>query len=163
MERGRKMYRLVVMDVDGTLTDGKIYLSQHGEEMKAFDIKDGYGIRHILPKLQIEAAVITGRQSDLVTMRAEELGIRMVYQGVSEKADCFRKILKEKNYSADEAVYIGDDKNDLECMKIAGFSACPADAHISIREAADYIASRNGGAGAVREVIDKLCERNLPG
>lgn len=150
------MYRLLVMDVDGTLTDGKIYLSQHGEEMKAFHVRDGYGIRHILPALQIEAAVITGRQSEIVTQRARELGIQMVYQGISDKAACLRQMLKEKGLTAKETIYIGDDENDRECMRIAGFSACPADAHKRVRDAADYITAKNGGDGAVREVIDRL-------
>lgn len=150
------MYRLLVLDVDGTLTDGKIYLSQHGEEMKAFDVKDGYGIRHILSGLQIEAAVITGRQSEIVDRRARELGIRTVCQGISDKAACLRQILEKKGCTAKEAVYIGDDENDLECMQMVGFCACPADAHRRIRDSADYIASRNGGHGAVREIIDRL-------
>lgn len=150
------MYRLLVLDVDGTLTDGKIYLTQHGEECKAFHVRDGYGIRHILPKLQIEPAVLTGRKSEIVSRRAGELGIRIVCQGVSDKASCLRRILEGKGYTAKETVYIGDDENDLECMRLAGFSACPADAHPSIRNAADYIALKNGGDGAVREVIDRL-------
>lgn len=150
------MYRLLVLDVDGTLTDGKIYLSQYGEEIKAFDVKDGYGIRHILPELQMEAAVITGRKSEIVSRRADELGIRMVCQGISDKAACLIRLLEEKGYAAEETVYIGDDENDLECMQIAGFCACPADAHHRVRDAADYIASKNGGDGAVREVIDLL-------
>ena len=149
-------YKLLVLDVDGTLTDGKIYLSQYGEEMKAFNIKDGYGIRHILPQLHIEAAVITGRQSEIVTRRAKELGIQTVFQGISEKKVCLRQILEEKGCTAKETIYIGDDENDLECMQIVGFCACPADAHQSIRNVADYIASKNGGDGAVREIIDRL-------
>ena len=155
------MYRLLVLDVDGTLTDGKIYLSQHGEEMKAFHVRDGYGIRHILPKLQMDAAMITGRQSEIVKKRAEELGIRMVYQGISDKAACLRQILKEQGYTAKETVYIGDDENDRECMQIVGFCACPADAHRSVRDVADYIASKNSGDGAVREVIDRLLSAAL--
>ncbi|MCM1231002.1 MAG: HAD hydrolase family protein [Ruminococcus flavefaciens] len=149
-------YELFVMDVDGTLTDGKIYMSGKGEMYKAFDIKDGYGIKHILPEMGIVPAIITGRESDIVQKRAEELGVELLYQKVADKLCVLKKLAKEHGCLLDEVIYVGDDINDLQCLLSAGFSACPADSAESVQNAADYVASRNGGDGAVREIIDYL-------
>lgn len=149
-------YKLFVMDVDGTLTDGKIYMSGQGELYKAFDIKDGYGIKHILPQMGINAAIITGRESDIVQRRAKELGIDLLYQGVTDKLSVLKEIVKEQNCTLDEVVYIGDDMNDIQCLRNAGFSACPADAQQKIKLNVDYVATKSGGDGAIREIIDYL-------
>ncbi|WP_277934975.1 KdsC family phosphatase [Parablautia intestinalis] len=149
-------YKLFVMDVDGTLTDGKIYMSAQGEAYKVFDIKDGYGIKHILPQMGITPVIITGRKSDIVQRRAEELGIELIYQGISNKLCLLEKIINEQNCTLDEVVYIGDDLNDLECIKKAGLGVCPVDAQEDVKNGANYITVRNGGNGAVREVIDYL-------
>ena len=149
-------YKLIVMDVDGTLTDGKIYMSAGGEAYKAFDIKDGYGIKHILPQMGIKPVIITGRISDIVRRRAEELEAKLLYQGVTDKLSVLEKIVKEQNCSLKEVIYVGDDINDLSCLEIVGFSACPANAHKDVKNVVNYAATLNGGNGAVREIIDYL-------
>lgn len=151
-------YKLFVMDVDGTLTDGKIYMSDAGEMCKAFNIRDGYGIKHLLPKMGIKPVIITGRESGIVRKRAEELRIEFLYQNVTDKFSVLKEITEEYGCSLEEVIYVGDDLNDLECMKKAGLAACPADAQQEVQEVVDYVAKQEGGAGAVREVIDYLCK-----
>lgn len=143
-----------VMDVDGTLTDGKIYMGNHGELMKAFNIKDGCGIHDILLPYNIKPVIITGRKSDIVANRCKELGITIVHQGVSNKLQelmCITKDLKT-------VAYIGDDINDLLVMKpvkeAGGLVGAPKDAVKQVLEIADFIADHNGGDGAVRDFID---------
>ncbi len=150
------MYKLFVMDVDGTLTDGKIYMSSSGEMFKAFDVKDGYGIRNILRIHNIETAIITGRESEIVKRRAEELNINYLYQGVEDKLICLKQLAEKVSCSLDDVVYIGDDVNDLSCMKKVGLSCCPADAHEKVKQVAKYVAKCKGGQGAVREVVDMI-------
>lgn len=153
------MYKLFVMDVDGTLTDGRIYMSSMGESFKAFDIKDGYGIKHILNHYNIKTAIITGRQSKIVQKRAEELEIDYLYQGIEDKLTCLEQLVRMLDCSFAKVVYIGDDANDLPCMEKVGLSCCPADAHESVKEIAGYVARCKGGQGAVREVIDMITEQ----
>ncbi|MEY8267052.1 HAD-IIIA family hydrolase [Lachnospiraceae bacterium 64-25] len=148
--------KLLVMDVDGTLTDGKIYITAKGEAFKSFDVKDGYGIKNILHNIGMKSAIITGRVSEIVERRAQELEVDWVYQGVSDKRECLQNLMDEHGYAKEEVMYVGDDLNDLECMQMAGYSCCPADAHEIIKEAADYVASRCGGSGAIREIIDNV-------
>lgn len=152
------MYKLFVMDVDGTLTDGRIYMSSSGESFKAFDIKDGYGLKNILKNYNIKTAIITGRCSEIVQRRAEELDIDYLYQGVNDKFVCLKQLVETVNCSFGDVVYIGDDVNDLPCMEKAGLSCCPADAHESVKIHADYIAKKKGGQGAVREIVDTIVE-----
>lgn len=154
------MYKLLVMDVDGTLTDGKIYVSSKGELFKAFDVKDGYGLKNILKEYGIKTAIITGRQSEIVQKRAEELNISYLYQGIENKLDCLKRLIKTAGCSYEEVVYIGDDVNDLPCMEKVGLSCCPADAHECVKKIAKYVAKHRGGQGAVREVIDRITEQN---
>ena len=150
----------LVMDVDGTLTDGKIYMGPDGEVMKAFDIKDGYGIAAILPKLGIEPVVITGRRSEIVERRCAELGVKQLYQGVGNKLLMLADMLEEKGSSLGEVAFIGDDLNDLECMiaikESGGLAACTCDAAEVLRGHSAYTTKRAGGNGAVRELIDWL-------
>lgn len=153
------MYRLFVMDVDGTLTDGKIYMSPGGEALKAFDIKDGYGIKNILKRYQIKTAIITGRESQIVQRRAEELDIDYLCQGVNDKLFCMEQLIENLGCNFENVVYVGDDVNDLPCMKKVGLSCCPSDAHESVKEVAKYVTQCRGGQGAVREVIDKIIEQ----
>ncbi len=147
---------LLVMDVDGTLTDGKIYMGPSGEIMKAFDIKDGYGIAQILPKLGIVPVIITGRVSNIVAQRARELGISELYQGVTDKLAQLKAVAEKYNSSCMEIAYIGDDLNDLECIEYSGYTACPNDAQNEIKLAVDYVCKSKGGCGAVREYIGFL-------
>lgn len=148
--------RLLVLDVDGTLTDGKVYMGPMGEAMKAFDIKDGYGIANMLPQAGITPVIITGRKSEILLNRCRELKITEVYQGISDKVAKLQELIKEKNISLDEVAYMGDDLNDLECMQLCRIKACPADAVEKVKAVADFQAKKNGGSGAVREFIEWL-------
>ena len=148
--------KALIMDVDGTLTDGRVYIGSEGEMFKAFDIKDGYAIKHILPEIGCIPAIITGRVSKAVEIRAAELGIKHIYQGISDKLGLLDKICAELGFLPEEAAYIGDDLNDLEILKAVGLAVCPADAVDEIREISRYICRNNGGRGAVREFCDLL-------
>ena len=143
------------MDVDGTLTDGKIYMSAEGEMMKAFNIKDGYAIAHLGEK-HIVPVIITGRSSKILVKRCQELGIEELYQGIEDKVAKLLEICKKYQIEPNNVAYIGDDLNDLECMKICGYSAAPADAVKEVLACVDYICKHRGGEGAVREFIEQL-------
>lgn len=153
-----KNIKYLVMDVDGTLTDGKIYMSTQGEWCKAFNIKDGCGIHDIAIFNGITPVIITGRKSDIVLNRCKELSIREVYQGVSNKIEKLTSITSDLSVVA----YIGDDINDLSCMSsvkaAGGIVGCPKDAVKKVLELADYVADHNGGDGAVRDFIEWLVE-----
>jgi 3-deoxy-D-manno-octulosonate 8-phosphate phosphatase (KDO 8-P phosphatase) len=152
----KKNIKVLVLDVDGTLTDGKVYLSARGEVMKAFDIKDGYAIKELLPCHGILPVVITGRQSAILEYRCKELGIDHLYQGVSEKRKQLDMLLISLGFSAVETAYIGDDMNDYECMLFCAVRGCPEDAVPEIKAITDFIATKKGGDGAVREFIEWL-------
>lgn len=153
-----KEIKLLVLDVDGTLTDGKIFIAPTGECMKAFHVRDGYGITTILPRLGIEPVIITGRKSDIVKRRCQELNIREFYQGVHEKEKVLCEILEKRGYSWNQTAYMGDDLPDLESMKKCGIKACPADADERIKQICDFVSKCKGGEGAVREFINQLEE-----
>jgi len=144
------------MDVDGTLTDGQLYIGCGGELIKAFNIKDGYGIKNILPLHNIIPVIITGRKSEILSIRAQELNVSEVYQGITEKKHILCEVMNRLNILSDEVAYIGDDLNDLTCMAICGVKGCPADSHIEVKKAADYICSLPGGKGCVREFIEYI-------
>lgn len=151
-----KNISFLVMDVDGTLTDGKIYMGAGGELLKCFDIKDGYGIANILPRLGIVPIIITGRKSKILEQRCAELKIEHVYQGISDKVSLLNELLKRFSASLENVAYIGDDLNDIECMRIVGLSACPQNAVQEVQDIVDYCCKASGGDGAVREFIDYL-------
>lgn len=153
-----KQIRCIIFDIDGTLTDGKIHISDTGELFKSFHVQDGYAIKHLLPKTGIVAAIITGRKSKIVEIRAKELGIRYVYQDVSDKLEAIQALQKELNLKADEIAFMGDDLNDLLAMQTVKVSACPANAATEVRKFCTYICKKNGGEGAAREFIDWLLE-----
>lgn len=146
--------KYLVMDVDGTLTDGKIYMSPLGEAIKVFNIKDGCGIHDILPMNNIIPVIITGRNSEIVLNRCKELGISEIYQGVKDKVEKLLDITNDLSTVA----YIGDDINDLPCMnaikKNDGVTGCPADSAKQVLDVADYTSSYKGGDGAVRDFIE---------
>ena len=148
------------MDVDGTLTDGKIYLGADRELFKAFDVKDGYAIGNILPAAGIRPVVITGRQSVLLERRCEELGIEDLYQGVADKTACLEGITQKMRATLSEVAYIGDDLNDFPCMKAVlsagGMVGCPSDACRDILSIASFVSEHPGGRGAVREFVEWL-------
>lgn len=149
------MIKYLVLDVDGTLTDGKIYMSANGELMKAFNIKDGYALAHLRAK-GIEPIIITGRSSEIVARRCEELGIKELFQGVADKVVCLIEFCEKKGISPLDCAYIGDDLNDLECMSICGHTAAPSDAMKAVKDKVDYVCETRGGEGAVREYCDYL-------
>lgn len=148
--------KLLVMDVDGTLTDGRIYVGAQGEVMKAFDVRDGYTIAHVLPVHGIVPVIITGRSSEIVVQRAKELKITELYQGVSDKLAKLQKAAAKYGATPEEIAYIGDDLNDLPCIRYCGVTACPADAVPTVLEAVGYVCQHSGGRGAVREFIDRM-------
>lgn len=155
--------KLLFMDVDGTLTDGKIYMGKGGEEVKAFNIKDGYAIANILPQKKIVPVIITGRESEIVSRRAEELGIGCCLQNVKDKKPEMIKvansygIFQNENGILPGTAYIGDDVPDYDCMKIAEKRGCPKDAVDAIKQISDFVSTQNGGDGAVREFIEWIC------
>jgi 3-deoxy-D-manno-octulosonate 8-phosphate phosphatase (KDO 8-P phosphatase) len=148
--------KLLMLDVDGTLTDGKIYISNSGEEIKAFNVKDGYAIKEILPKTGIVPVIITGRKSKIVEIRANELDIKEVYQGVKSKLQIYEDLKSKYNITDENIAYIGDDFNDLIILKRIKYSACPQDAVEKVKEVCNFIMDRKGGEGAVYEFIIKL-------
>jgi 3-deoxy-D-manno-octulosonate 8-phosphate phosphatase (KDO 8-P phosphatase) len=156
----KKQIKYIVMDVDGTLTDGKIYMGNDGEVMKAFNIKDGCGIHDIAIPSGIVPIIITGRSSKILENRCAELGIDSLYQGVSNKIEKLNEILNGEDYN--RVAYIGDDINDLPCMlsikAAGGVVGCPADSAKEVLNIAEFISSANGGEGAVREFIEWLVE-----
>lgn len=155
MKRNVKAF---VMDVDGTLTDGKIYMGAEGEVLKAFNIKDGYGIHEILPIYGIMTIILTGRTSKIVLNRAKELDVDLVLQNIKDKKEAIIGISQKYNIKLEEIVYVGDDLIDLEAMKICGLKGCPADAVKEIIQISDFVSSKIGGEGAVREFIEWLIE-----
>ena len=154
------MIKMLVMDVDGTLTDGKIFVSDEGEVMKAFDVKDGYGIKFTLKEHGILPAIITGKISEIVAKRAAALDITELHQNILDKERVLREIGAKHHIDLSEIAYIGDDVNDLDCIKICGLTGCPADALDSVKQQVDYVCARNGGHSAVREFIEEIISRN---
>ena len=152
--------KLFVMDVDGTLTDGHIYIGAQGELMKAFDVKDGYAIANLLPAAGIVPVIITGRRSAIVEARAQELAIEELHQGVGDKLACLKTVAVKYRACPREIAYIGDDLNDLDCIRFSGLTACPADAVPEVKAAVNYVCRCNGGSGAAREFATWLLVRN---
>lgn len=150
------MIKLIVLDVDGTLTDGKITYDSNGVETKSFDVKDGMAIASWTKKFGLQAAIITGRNSTIVEKRAKELDIKHLYQGVHNKDEVLENILKEENISWKNVAAIGDDLNDYKMLSKAHLSFCPADAVDSIKNIVKVVCSKNGGEGAVREMIEYI-------
>lgn len=155
-----KDIKLLVLDVDGTMTDGKIYMGDSGEVFKAFDIKDGCGIKELLIPAGITPLIITGRKSNIVENRCNEIGIKEIHQGITCKIRNLEDYMLEKGLSFHQVAYIGDDINDLECMNKVllnnGIVGCPNDAVSSVKKIATYVCERKGGNGAVREFIEWL-------
>ena len=153
------MIKLLIMDVDGTLTDGLIHLSSDGSEIKSFSTKDGMGIR-LAQKNNIIPVIITGRESYCVTRRAKELDIFEVHQNIKNKVPKAKEILEKYHLSFDEVAYIGDDLNDLDTMLLCKERGVPNDGEEEMKKIATYVCPRNGGYGAVRDFINYLIELN---
>lgn len=148
--------KLLLLDVDGTLTDGGIYLSASGDEFKKFNSKDGAGIKMAM-KSGINVGIISASlNKEIVLKRVEMLGIPYCYVGQDPKELVLQKWLKELNLSQQQVAFIGDDLNDKEIMKLCGFTACPSDAVDEIKEIVDAVLEKRGGEGCVRECIDKF-------
>ena len=150
------------MDVDGTMTDGSIYIGADGEVMKAFNVRDGYAIGTLLPQNGIVPVIITGRVSQIVEARAAELGIMELYQGRQDKAQTLRQVLEKYRCPGKNAAYIGDDVLDIPCMRLCGVSGCPSDADAEVAEQCDYICRATGGHGAVREFVEWILKAGGP-
>ena len=151
--------KILVMDVDGTLTDGKIYMGENGELFKAFDAKDGLGINMILPQHDIMPIVLTGRKSKIVENRCSELNITHIIQGSKNKEEELTRLLQELQVDYSMVAYIGDDVADYGAMKKCAVKRCPNDAVKEIREISDCVTDAKGGAGAVREFIEWIVSR----
>ena len=147
--------RFLLLDVDGVMTDGKIYLDSEGRETKAFNIYDGSGI-HMIRKAGLEVGIITGRESRVVDFRARELGITEVHQKILEKIKVYEQLLEKYKMKDEEMAYIGDDIIDLTILKRVGLSIAVPNAHLEVRDCVDWVTQNPGGHGAVREVTDLL-------
>jgi 3-deoxy-D-manno-octulosonate 8-phosphate phosphatase (KDO 8-P phosphatase) len=149
--------------VDGTLTDGKIYMGGGGEAMKAFDVKDGYAIHEMLPEHGVTTVIVTGRQSEIVANRARELGADSVYQGVGDKLAFLKTFAAENGVTLGEIAYIGDDLSDLGCIAACGLGGCPADAADEVKRRAGFVSAKAGGSGAVRDFAERIIKNNTTG
>lgn len=155
MQSDFSQIKAFVLDVDGVLTDGTLYCFGSGEQVRAFNIKDGYAIRNAINKGFL-VAVITAKNEQSVRMRLVQLGIVDLYMGSENKLETFKTYINEKQLDPNNVLYMGDDVPDLEVMQFAGIAACPADAADDVLQIARYKCEKNGGKGAVREVIEKV-------
>ena len=147
--------RLLVMDVDGVLTDGGIYYTERGDELKRFDVRDGQGLV-LLRQAGVLTAVITRRRSEIVERRADELGIAEVHQGATDKRAVLEALLARRAMPASDVAYVGDDIGDLPAMQLVGFPIAVADAVPAVRDAAGYTTRARAGHGAIREICELI-------
>tara|TARA_B100001094_G_scaffold332865_2_gene406973 strand:- start:8419 stop:8988 length:570 start_codon:yes stop_codon:yes gene_type:complete len=147
--------KLLICDVDGVFSDGRIYLGNDGEELKAFHTRDGFGIKALLSQ-NIEVAIITGRQSKIVAQRMQHLGIEYIYQGCENKIQPYQSLLQDLELKAHEIAYIGDDLVDLDVMRHCGLAVTVQDGHPLVQREAHWTTQARGGFGAVRELCDIL-------
>lgn len=155
-ERARKI-KMIIMDVDGTLTDGSLLILPDGEELKSYNVKDGAGI--LLAHLAgLRTGIITGKTSKALEKRAKKLKISDLYQGILNKIEVLSEILDKNEFKPEQIAYIGDDLGDLEVIKTVGFAGAVADAHPEIKKHSHFICNKTGGKGAVREFIEFILE-----
>lgn len=150
-----KPIKLVVSDVDGVMSDGRVYMSNSGDEIKAFHTRDGKGIK-LLMNADVEFAVITGRQSKLVEQRMKGLGVRFLYQGKENKISSYEEIRTTMGLTYEEIAYIGDDLPDLPLIRMSGLGVAPMDGHTIIKQHSDWITPTNSGFGALRDLCDLI-------
>ena len=150
--------KLLLLDVDGVLTDGRIYIDDNGVETKAFDVKDGHGLK-LIQRAGIQVGFITGRESEVVNYRAKELGIDLVYQGIKNKLEVYSLICNDLGLRDEEIAYMGDDLIDLPILRRVGLSASVPDGSDEIKPYVKYIATRKGGRGAVREFCELILKK----
>ncbi|ODP95581.1 MULTISPECIES: 3-deoxy-manno-octulosonate-8-phosphatase KdsC [Salinivibrio] len=149
--------KLLICDIDGVFSDGRVYMGNHGEELKAFHTRDGYGIKSIM-NAGIEVAVITGRQSQIVANRMQALGVQHVYQGQSDKLSAYQDLCRHVDVLPAHTAYMGDDLIDWPVMEKVGLACCVADGHPLLKRRAHFVTQTGGGFGAVREVCDLMLE-----
>jgi 3-deoxy-D-manno-octulosonate 8-phosphate phosphatase (KDO 8-P phosphatase) len=150
-----KSIKILILDVDGVLTDGRVIYTDSGEEIKRFDVRDGHGLK-LLMRSGIEVILLTGRESKVVLHRARDLGIEHVYQKALNKIEVYKTILAQRNLEDKEVGFVGDDLVDLPVLRKVGFSAAVPDAVPEVKEIVDYITTKKGGEGAVREICELL-------
>ena len=150
-----KAIKLLILDVDGVLTDGKVIYTDSGEEIKSFDARDGHGLK-LLMRSGIEVILLTGRESKAVLHRARDLGIEHVYQKVLNKIEVYETILTKRNFEDQDVGFVGDDLVDMPVLRKVGFSAAVPDAVPEVKEMVDYVTLKKGGEGAVREICELL-------
>ncbi|MGH7773400.1 MAG: KdsC family phosphatase [Candidatus Binatia bacterium] len=155
LRKKAKRIKLLLLDVDGVLTDGGIVMDNRGEEIKRFDVRDGHGIR-LLIRGGFQVGFITGRSSRVVTHRAKDLGVRMVYQKVYDKIEVYRKIKKRTGLKDQEIAYVGDDIVDLPILRQVGLAMTVRNCWEGLKPVVDYVAIREGGRGGVREIVELL-------
>lgn len=147
--------KLLICDVDGILSNGQVIIGNNGEELKTFNIKDGFGLK-ALQNAGIEVAIITGRNSKIVEKRCQELSIKHIFQGKLDKISSFESLCQQLSLEHEQVCHVGDDLPDLPLMKHAGLGVTVADGHWFVQQKADFITSNKGGFGAVREVSDLI-------
>ena len=150
-----KKIKYLFLDVDGVLTDGKLYFGKSGEELKVFNVKDGQGIR-LLQHKGIKVGIISARKSDIVTQRASELNISPLFQGEKDKASILKEFIASQSLKLDEIAFLGDDLPDLRTIKMVGLGLCVADSNEHVVKSAAWKTENNGGHGAVREVAELI-------
>lgn len=155
-EKAKKI-KLVIFDIDGVLTSGALFIGDDGQEYKAFNSKDGHGLR-MLQDSGVEVAIITGRTSKVVTHRAKDLGITRIYQGKREKLPAYEELIKETGLSHEQIAYVGDDVVDLPVMSKVGLSICVQDGHSFVKQHSHWVTESNGGCGAGREVCEMILD-----
>ena len=150
-----KTIKMLIMDVDGTMTDGGMYYSSDGDSLKKFHVRDGMGIV-LLHKAGISTGIITSENSPIVQKRAEKLNINHIILGSRNKTQSITLMAEKAGFAPHEIAYIGDDINDIPCLQFAGFSAIPFDSPVLLTDIADYICKKKGGDGAIREVCELI-------
>jgi len=154
LQRAQKI-RMLIMDVDGVLTDGRIWYDSVGQELKSFDVKDGHGIV-MAHRAKLRTALISGRESESTARRAKELGIEIVFQKIWNKLEVYEQILRDTQLTPEEVAYVGDDVIDIPLLHRVGLAVAVADAVEEVKAAAHVVTQRAGGQGAVREVIELI-------
>jgi len=149
--------KLLILDVDGVLTDGRLFFDDQGKEYKCFHARDGHGIK-LLRHSGVEVAVISGRKSNSVAIRMQNLGVDLVYQGHENKRAAFNDVLQRVQLLPEQVAHVGDDVLDLPIMTQVGFAVAVADAHFAVKQRADWCTQSTGGMGAVREVCDLIMQ-----
>ena len=150
-----KNIRLVILDVDGVLTDGRIIMDEQGRELRCFDVKDGFGVRALI-RMGIKVAVISGRSAPCVAKRLQQLGVEDLYQGIFEKRQPYRELLKKYGVTPQETLFVADDVYDMPLLEEVGVKVAVADAVEEVKEMADWVTEHPGGRGAVREVAEAV-------